>query len=121
MSMIYRQFITGAVTQPCRYKGALQSTNSGICFAEQVGLKSSFKRILSKYKKFAAEVMATAPESIDLTARRAAGSLLQHLGPAAEKARSPNRVFIRLTRRSHLSVDRSRIYSPEADESASLQ
>src|SRR6218665_8892 len=100
MSMIYRQFITGAVTQPCRYKGALQSTNSGICFAEQVGLKSSFKRI-------------------ELAARRAAGSLFQHLGPAAEKAWSPNRVFIRLTRRSHLSVDRSR--SPEADECVSLQ
>jgi len=43
----------------------------------------------------------------------------QHLGPAAEKARSPNRVFIHLTRRSHLSVDRS--HSPEADECVSLQ
>src|SRR6218665_2680129 len=42
----------------------------------------------------------------------------QHLGPAAEKARSLNRVFICLTRRSHLSVDRSR--SPEADECVSL-
>jgi len=37
--------MTAAVTQPCRYKGALQSTNSGICVAEQVGLKSSFKWI----------------------------------------------------------------------------
>src|SRR6218665_2548668 len=61
-----------------------------MCFAEQVGLSPVLK------------------ESIELAARRAAGSLFQHLGPAAEKARSPNRVFIRLTRRSHLSVDRSR-------------
>src|SRR6218665_592489 len=53
-------------------------------------------------------------ESIESAARGGAGSLFQHLGPAVEKARSPNRVFIRLTIRSHLSVDRSR--SPEADE-----
>src|SRR6218665_2262272 len=39
-------------------------------------------------------------ESIELAARRAAGNLFQHLGPAAEKAQSPNRVFICLTRRS---------------------
>src|SRR6218665_846882 len=58
-------------------------------------------------------------ESIELAARRAAGRLLQLLGPAAEKAWSPNRVFIRLTRRSHLSVDRS--HRPEADECVSLQ
>src|SRR6218665_1204149 len=58
-------------------------------------------------------------ESIELAARRAAGRLFQHLGPAAEKGRSPNRVFICLTRRSHLSVDRSR--RPEADECVSLQ
>src|SRR6218665_3720947 len=42
----------------------------------------------------------------------------QHVGPAAEKARSPYRVFIRLTRRS-FAVDRS--HSPEADECISLQ
>src|SRR6218665_1126795 len=95
-----RQFITGAVTQPCRYKGSLQSTNSGICFAQQVGLP-------------------VLKESIELAARRSAESLFQHLGPAAEKARSPNRVFIRLTRRSHLPVDRS--LNPEADECVSLQ
>src|SRR6218665_2745785 len=58
-------------------------------------------------------------ESIEPAERRAAGNLFQHLGPAAEKARSPNRVFIRLTRRSHLSVDRS--LNPEADECVSLQ
>src|SRR6218665_3644312 len=64
-----------------------------MCFAEQAGLSPVLK------------------ESIELAARRAAASLFQHLGPAAEKARSRNRVIIRLTRRSHLSVDRSR--SPE--------
>ena len=40
-----RQCKTGAVTQPYRYKGALQSTNSGVCIAKQIGLESSFKRI----------------------------------------------------------------------------
>src|SRR6218665_1392094 len=35
-------------------------------------------------------------ESIESAARRTAGGLFQHLGPAAKKARSPNRVFIRL-------------------------
>src|SRR6218665_2666704 len=58
-------------------------------------------------------------ESREPGERRAAGNLFQHLGPAAEKARSPNRVFIRLTRRSHLSIDRS--LNPEADECVSLQ
>src|SRR6218665_4067046 len=41
-------------------------------------------------------------ESIEPTVRRAAGSLFQHLGPAAEKARSPNRVFIRLIREDRI-------------------
>jgi len=31
--------MTISVTQSCHYKGAFQSTNSGVCIAEQVGLK----------------------------------------------------------------------------------
>ena len=30
------------ITQPCRYKGALQSTNSGVCIAEQIGITLTF-------------------------------------------------------------------------------
>ena len=54
------EFITGAVTQPCRYKGALQPTNSGVCIAEQIGLSPVLK------------------ESIESAACRAEGGLKQH-------------------------------------------
>jgi len=41
------------------------------------------------------------------------GRLFQYVGPAAEKARSSNRIFIRLTQRSCISVNWS--CNPEAE------
>ena len=66
---------------------ALQSTYSEVCIAEQIGLESSFKRLNW------------------IGSTQSSRECFQHLGPAAEKARTPNWVFIRLARRSHLSVD----------------
>jgi len=57
-------------------------------------------------------------ESIELAVRRAAGSLFQHLRSAAEEWPA-NRIFLRLTRRLHLSVYQS--HNPETDECVSLQ
>src|SRR5688572_32953320 len=35
----------GAVTQPCRYKGASQSTNSRVGLTEQISLESRFEGV----------------------------------------------------------------------------
>ena len=44
------QFVTGTVTQPCRYKGALQSTNSGVCVGKkrQVQYRSITREISTR-------------------------------------------------------------------------